>query len=360
MMRTLPLYICRHFLFSFLVILAGVLAVIFVFDVIELLRRTSWRDVGYGVVLLMSLLHLPDITQKVLPFITLFAAMLTMWKLTRSQELIIVRATGVSVWQFLTPMLITTLILGLFYLFCINPLGALMKRSYRELEDKYLQSSSLMDLSSSGLWLRQRDATHNLLLHADTVSLEPFTIKPLIAFMYDQQGQYIGRLDADSATLQNNEWVTSPGWMNWKDRPPERTGPMAIPTQLSLTKIQESMSAPGSVSFWEMPGFIAALEATGFPGIQHRMLYHGLIVMPLFLCAMVITAACFSLGMARRGGALISAMAGLFVGSFAFGFNDVVQALGTTQALPTWLAAAAVPLITASAGMSALFHLEDG
>ncbi|HVY12532.1 MAG TPA: LptF/LptG family permease [Alphaproteobacteria bacterium] len=360
MMRTLPLYISRHYLAAFLLILLGILGVIFVFDVIELLRRSAWKDTSFGIILIMGLLHLPDIVQKILPFIALFAAMLTLWRLTRSQELIVVRASGVSVWQFLTPMLITTLLLGLFYLFAINPLGTLMKSAYRELENKYIENSTITDLSSAGLWLRQKEGDTNVLLHADSVSLNPFTIKPVIAFMYDAKNNYLGRLDADSAVLQNKQWLIAPGWRNWKDKPPEKTGPTTIPTTLSLAKIQESMSAPGVVSFWEFPHFISALEATGFPGTRHRMMFHGLIAQPLFLCAMVIAAACFSLGMARRGDAFFWALAGLFVGSFAFGFNDVIQALGTNQAIPTWLAAFAVPVITASAGMAVLFHLEDG
>jgi lipopolysaccharide export system permease protein len=360
MIRTLPFYISRHYLVSFLMILGGILGIILMFDMIELLRRAASRETPFGVVVTMALLHLPDIAQKVLPFVALFAAMLTLWRLTRSQELIIVRASGVSVWEFLSPMLVTTLILGVFYLFAVNPLGALMKRAYRDLEGKYLQSSPLMDLSSSGLWLRQKNGTENLLLHADTVKPDPFTIKPVFILMYDGQGRYIGRLDGPSAILQNNQWLLPEAWLNRKDEPPRKLGPTYIPTDLSLNKIQESMSAPGSVSFWELPAFISALEATGFPGTRHRMLYHGLMAEPLFLCAMVICAACFSLGMARRGGAFISALAGLFVGSFAFGFNDVVQTLGTSQTLPTWLAAFAVPMITASASAAALFHLEDG
>jgi lipopolysaccharide export system permease protein len=361
MPRTLSVYVSRHYLAAFMLILAGILGLVFVFDMIELLRRAASKEAPFGAILIMAVLHLPDIAQKILPFIALFASMFTLWRLTRSQELIVARASGVSVWQFLLPMLITTLILGLFYLFAINPLGALMKKAYREMENKYIENAALMDLSSSGLWLRQKNGSQNLLLHADSVSVDPFTIKPVIAFIYDADGNYQGRLDSPSATLQNNQWVISEGFLNWKDnRPAERTGPTVIPTQLSLTKIQESMSAPGSVSFWELPGFIAALEATGFPGVRHRMLYHSLIAAPLFLCAMVACAACFSLGMARRGGAFISALVGLFVGSFAFGFNDVVQTLGTNQALPTWLAAFAVPLITAASATTALFHLEDG
>lgn len=360
MMRTLPFYISRHYLMAFLLILSSLLGIVFIFDVIELLRRTAVKDVDIGVIFLMGVLHLPDIGQKILPFIALFAAMLTLWRLTRSQELIVVRATGVSVWQFLTPMLVTTLALGLFYLFAINPLGALMKRAYGELENKYIDNSAILDLSSSGLWLRQKDGERRFLLHADTVSVNPFTIKPLIAFIYDKNDQYLGRIDANSAVLQDKQWIIPEGWMNWKDKPAQKIGQTAIPTNLSLHKIQESMAAPGSVSFWELPHFISALEATGFPGLTHRMMYHELIVQPFFLCAMVVCAACFSLGMARRGTAFLSALAGLFAGSFAFGSNDMVLTLGTNQALPTWLAATAVPLITASVAMAALFHLEDG
>ncbi len=359
MIKTLSFYIARHYLAVFLVILAAFLGIVFIFDVIELLRRSASKNVEFGVVLTMGLLHLPDIMQKILPFIALFAAMLTLWRLTRTQELIIVRATGVSVWQFLAPMLVVTLVMGLLYLFAVNPLGALMKRTYREMENRYIENTAL-DLSSAGLWLRQKDDARNILLHADSVSLEPFTIMPLIAFFYDAGGHYLGRMDAESARLEDGAWTVSNGWMNRKGRPPEKITQTRLPTTLSLGKIQESMSAPGAVSFWDIPAFIKALEATGFSGLRHRMLFAGLVAQPLFLCAMVMTAACFSLSMSRRGYAFYSALGGLFAGSFAFGFNDVVQALGANQALPVWLAAFAVPLITVSVATAALFHLEDG
>ncbi len=358
---TLPLYISRHYLVWFLVMLMGLLGVVFIFDCIELLRRTADKpEVTFSVVLTMALLNLPDIGQKILPFIALFAAMLTLWHLTRNQELIIARAVGVSVWQFLLPLMITTMILGLFFLLVINPLGALMKRAYQEMESKYVERSVLMDLSSAGLWLRQFNEKERYLLHADTVTNDPFTIKPLIAFMFDNDGRYKGRIDGEQAVLENDQWLISNAWYNIKGQPPQRIGNTTLPTRLSTQKIQESMAPPSTVSFWELPGFIKALEATGFAGTRHKMQFFSLAAQPLLLCAMVLFAACFSLRMARRGGALYAALAGLFVGSFAFGFNDVIVALGINQTLPTWLAAFATPLIALSAGTTALFHLEDG
>lgn len=358
---TLPFYISRHYLFWFLAMLVGFLGIVFIFDCIELLRRTADKpDVTYSLVLTMALLNLPDIGQKILPFIALFAAMLTLWHLTRNQELIITRAVGVSVWQFLLPVMVTTLLLGLFFLFLINPLGALMKRAYQEMEAKYVERSVLMDLSSAGLWLRQENGEQRYLLHADTVTNDPFTIKPLIAYLFDANGRYRGRIDAEQAVLEQNAWVISNALFNMKNRPPERVARTSLPTRLSGQKIQESMAPPSTVSFYELPSFIKALEATGFSGTRHRMQFFALAAQPLFLCAMVLFAACFSLRMARRGGVLYAALAGLCVGSFAYGFNDVIVALGINQTLPTWLAAFATPLMALSAGTTALFHLEDG
>jgi lipopolysaccharide export system permease protein len=360
-MKLLPIYIGKQYLKWFFIILVGLLSVVFIFDALELMRRTSAKpDVTYGIVLLMALLNLPDIGQKILPFIALFAAMLTLWRLTRSQELIIVRAIGVSVWQFLLPMLVCTFALSIFYLFAVNPLGALMKKSYQAMEEHYIDRSALLELSSAGLWLRQSNADAKVLLHADAVTLEPLTLKPVIIFMYDTNNNYTGRIDADNAVLKKGAWEIKAGWLNLKDNAPQKIADYSLPTELTIEKIQESMAIPNTVSFWELPSFIDALEATGFPGINHRMLYYSLLAQPIFLCAMVFFAACFSLGMARHGGAFVTALAGLCVGSFAFGFNDVVYTLGANQSLPALLAAFAVPLIALSAGTTALLHLEDG
>src|SRR5438105_4480791 len=100
--KTLSSYIGRQFFYSFGAVFATLLALIFVFDLIELLRRTAAREhVSFALNLEMALLKLPNTAQTMLPFAVLFGTMLTYWRLTRSQELVIARAAGVSVWQFL-------------------------------------------------------------------------------------------------------------------------------------------------------------------------------------------------------------------------------------------------------------------
>src|SRR3546814_3755319 len=61
-----------------------------------------------------------------------------------------------------------------------------------------------------------------------------------------------------------------------------------------------SFASPEAMSFWELPEFIATLEAAGFSGHRHRLHYYTLLVYPLLLCSMVLIAAVFTLRVNRR------------------------------------------------------------
>ena len=92
-------YVSRHFLISFLAVFSIFLGLIFLFDVIELLRWASGHEeIGLSAVLKMGILKLPFLGQQAFPFAVLFGGMVAFWRLTRNSELIVARAAGVSAW----------------------------------------------------------------------------------------------------------------------------------------------------------------------------------------------------------------------------------------------------------------------
>lgn len=358
---TLSRYLGRQYLFWFLVFLGGLAGIIYLFEVAELLRRASnISDATFGVILLMGSYKLPDTIEKVLPFVVLFSGMFTFWRLTRSQELIIARAAGVSAWQFLAPALLVTLAFGWFNVTLLNPIGATLNSRYKEMEARYLDRRTSLELTGAGLWLRQNEGDQHYLLHADHVDTNPLTLTPVIAFIYDANNRYLGRIDAPRATLGDDVWTLERAWFNWKDRFPAYQDSFNLPTSLTPDKIQESMAPPNTISFWKLPEFIQALRAIGLPPIRHELQFHTLLAEPWLLCAMVFFAAAFSLRLSRRGGILNAMMLGIFTGSVIFALNNVVTAMGISQTLPVVLAAWAIPLAALTAGNAALLYLEDG
>lgn len=358
---TLPRYLGRQYAIWFVAFFLGLTGIIYLFEVAELMRRSAdFAETTTALILRMGVYKLPDTIEKILPFVVLFSGMFTFWRLTRSQELIIARAAGVSAWQFLAPALLVTLFFGMFYMGVANPIGANLNVRYKELESRYLRNTAALELTGAGLWLRQEDETHKYLLHADRIAVEPLTLTPLIVFVYDREDTYLGRIDARQAVLAHGQWEISDAWFNWDEKPAEHQDSYTLPTTLTIDKIQESMAAPNTISFWELPRFIRALRSIGLPPVRHELQLQTLLAQPLLLCAMVFFAAAFSLRLTRHGGILNAMMAGMFVGSVVFSLNNVVTALGANQTLPVSVAAWAIPLAALVAGQATLLYLEDG
>lgn len=361
MRPTLNQYYGRQFLMWFFLFLGALAGIIFLFEVAELLRRAANRpDAGFGLLVKMGLYKLPDTVERILPFVVLFSGMFTFWRMTRSQELIIARAAGVSAWQFLAPALFVTLMFSFFNVTLINPLGAALNARYHELEMHYLQRAPTLELTGAGLWLRQRDETHRYLLHADHIDTAPLTLIPFLAFVFDDKEHYMGRIDAPKAILRDGYWEVDHAWFNWDQQPPQPVENYRLSTTLTFDKIQESMAAPNTISFWELPGFIRSLKTIGLPPARHQLQFQSLLAQPILLCAMVFFAAAFSLRMSRRGGTMGIIMLGVLVGSSVFTLNNIVITLGANQTLPVVMAAWAIPLAALAASNASLLYLEDG
>ena len=94
--RTLSMYFGRQYVAGFASVFGVLLALTFIFDMVEMLRRAGKRDdVGLDMVVEMSLLKLPALSMKLLPFAALFGAMLVLSRLTRTNELTVARAAAI-------------------------------------------------------------------------------------------------------------------------------------------------------------------------------------------------------------------------------------------------------------------------
>src|SRR5258708_29635028 len=167
--KTLASYLARQVLIWCGGVFAVMLSITFLLDYLELIRRGAARpEATLGLLLEMAMLKLPHMAQEVLPFGILFGTMLAFWRLTRSNELVVARAAGVSVWQFLIPAELFALVVALLAVTVFNPIASAMQASFENLQNRVLRSSAdKFTLTPSGMWLRETDEIGNhLMLHA--------------------------------------------------------------------------------------------------------------------------------------------------------------------------------------------------
>jgi lipopolysaccharide export system permease protein len=360
---TLSRYLGAQMLIGIAIAVCGLAVIAFVADVVELLRRAYGQPgVGLGLVLAMGGLHLPFLVQKLMPFAVLFGTMLTFQRLTRSHELVAVRAAGVSVWQFLLPALVVAQSLGVFTLVAFNPVASILVARYEALQHRYLsQDSSLITVAQGGLWLRQpRDGGGELLIHARQMNPDSGRLEQVMVLEFAADGSFTGRIDATFAYLEPGYWQLNRPLVSDRDGDSRVVASARIPTDLTGHRIQDSFAAPETLSFWDLPRFVKELEAVGFSAREHRLYWHGLLALPLLLSAMLLIGTTASLRLVRRGGSGLLITAGLATGFVFYIMSDVVFAVGLSGRLPAILAAWTPAGIAVLLGCTTLLHLEDG
>lgn len=365
---TLSFYVARQFTAAVLAMLAALTGLVSLFDFIELLRRAApLPDVSFSLVVAIAALRLPYFSMEIMPFAVLLGGIIAFWRLTRSSELIVARAAGVSAWQFLAAPLGCALMLGLAATTLVSPLSSMMFARAETLEQEYLTSTpGQVQLAGGELWLRQLDEgimkSGVAILHARQVHLRGHSLvaQGVSVFRLDDADHLLSRIEASDAVLRRGAWHFENARTLKPDRLPVAVGQLTLPTDLTVTRVQESFASPDTLSVWALPGFIALLQHSGFSAIRHRLHYQSLLAAPLLAGTMALVAAGFSMRPARRGGVSRMIGSGIGAGFALFTVSKVAEEFGRSGALPPMLAAWAPAAAGLLLALALLLHLEDG
>lgn len=368
--RTISIYIARQFCFASISMILALTALVSLFDFIDLLRRVATKPhVSTSIATSIALYHIPNFCMQILPFGILLGGIICFWRLTRSSELIVTRAAGISAWQFLMAPVTCAFGLGLFSIMIISPISSNLYRQAEILDQTYLNTTGgkLTNLSGGSLWVRQSDQELDhkgvAILHAQSVKVQDkiLHMDGISIFRLDDNDHLLVRIESPSGYLEHNQyWVLNNAHSIKPDKLPVNLGTIKLPTNLSLSNIEESFSSPDTLSFWSLPGFIHLLNESGFSSISHRLRFQALLAQPLLASTMALVAAGFATRSTRRGGVARMIGSGVAAGFALFTISKIAEQFGESGALPALIAAWAPTAAGLCLAISLLIHLEDG
>jgi len=360
--RILSRYIASQVFFTILSTFVISLVLILFIDMIELLRRGQTNE-QFGVLeaFTLSLLRLPILSEKTLPFAVLFGSMFAFLKLNRRQELVIARSSGLSIWQFLTPPIIIAVLLGIIAVTVLNPAGALMSKESERLEIEYFRSqNSVIAMSKAGIWLKQRGEKGSSIIHASRAELDGVLLRNILAWRFDADDKFTDRIEAPIAELHDGYWSLTQAWVTRSDGKPVKYNTVRLDTFLTAEQVADSITDPESISFWDLPQFIEIARKAGLPANRFQVQYHTLLSRPILLGAMVIVAAIFSMQVFRLGKIGRMVLGGVGSGFLLYFLTDLAQALGSAGRVPPIIAAWSPASIALMVGTTVLLYSEDG
>lgn len=363
-------YIFKECLTGLLTVMLILLLAILLIDVVEQLR-TVGGDVSLSLfsAVRLSLMKLPLIVEQTLPFAILIAAMIAYTRLNRRSELSIIRASGMSAWRFLSPIVALALILGILTTTVLNPFGARLNASFELERSRLLNEGQQVAVSDTGVWLRQGDDTSQVVIHAATVQQGGIILEDVKMIEEERMyanGQptkdftFVRRIDAERATLRNGFWQLEGVVENTPNQTPVHLQNLAIPTTLDAVTLLDEFASPNTIGFWRLPRFINQTRSAGLDASRYSMRWNALLAAPALFIAMGLIGAMVCLRLQRLGGTPRLIAMGTLSAVGLYFFTQFASSLGATGAAPPVVAAWSPPLFVLFCALTFLAYREDG
>lgn len=358
---TLRWYLVKKFVAATVAVFALCCLLIFMIDFVEMLRRSGkYGDIGLARVVKLTALRLPAYAELLITFAILVATIATLLQLNRKSELSVMRAGGMSAWQFIRPGIYVAIGFGVLGVLVYNPMAAAARAEAERLHAKYYGQESSFLQGRSRSWLRQDSVDGASVIHGAAVTNNGMSLTTVTAFRFDGTGGLLERISAESAELRDGYWELSGAWVTQPGLPPRQYGTYFLATYLSPERVRDALGSVISLSVWQLPTMIDLAKKAGLSSASFEVQLHLLLSRPFLLIAMVLLGACVSLGSFRSGGTQTMVLFGMGGGFAFFLMAELSRQVGLAGLVDPWIAVWTPVAVAWLATATVLLCQEDG
>ena len=360
--RTLAFYFAGRFakmVMAMFILFFLLIATISYFELVRKVLKSEDYDALKGAAVV--LLRVPAFSEFAMPFATLFGSIAAFVIANRRLEVVVARAAGISAWQFLLPATLVGLLFGVAATTVYNPIASKLRDAANTLNASiHADSLTAFDTSGGAIWIRQAAAERESIIGAAESFDGGLGLTAVTAMVFDREGRFIERVDAGTASYSPGEWLLANATVTAPGKTPQRMEVYRLPTLLGPDQVKQTFDNTDGISFWGLPGLIAAAKSAGISSDRYRLRYNSLLAQPILLLAMVLIAAIVSLRFSRSKDLGQMILAGIGVGFVLYVITKIARDLGGAGIVPAPLAAWLPAIVATLIGITVLLHLEDG
>ena len=364
MYQILFLYLGKQFCKVIAVVSAMVAVIFLVGNYIDLLNSSVGKHVGFDVITKIAFLKIPELLHETIPFLMFISAILAFTKFSKSNEYTVIKASGISIWQFLFPFLAVTFTFGVLFITVLNPISTSLTDYSRKMASKYYlgDATSTLSFSSSGLWFIDKFESpeqQKRVVHAKYLNAKSSQLVEVSFLILDKDYNFLKRIDAKTATLSKGEWLLNNSMLFHVHKLTQKESLIQLPTSFKEYDLKNSFVNPDSISIWRLWHFISILKASGYSALKHSAYFYKILARPFLMCGLILIAASFALKPMRFVSSIRVAFYGLSSGFILFFFNEIVTLLGVNGSIPSYLAAISSTLIVILLGVILILHAKE-
>tara|TARA_Y100001970_G_scaffold172863_1_gene211265 strand:+ start:969 stop:2048 length:1080 start_codon:yes stop_codon:yes gene_type:complete len=324
-------YLSSEFLKITIIITLIFFSLGFILNLFEEINFFKDYDVGIDVPIFMSALFVPNFIYNIFPFIILVSGLWFFLKIKKSDEIIAIKAAGVSNASVISVPCILSFILGIFFVTSITPITSELLKKYESLKNSYeKEQESLASVTVNGIWIKEK----NFMIQA--LSLSDNTLNDVSIYIFDEEYNFIKKIESEEVDISTTNWLLRDAKITDQEGSSitENAGNIYFQSLYNFEKINSLYSNLDTVSFWNIKQEIQLLEERGYSTNEMRAKMHRSFAFPLFLFGMILLSGVFTLGMNIKESNWTYVFIAIITSVLVFYLNDFSAALGKTDKLP--------------------------
>ncbi len=350
-MTILDRYIARKFLSNLLFAVIAFVSIYIIIDAVERLSDYIDKGAPTKVIVMYYVYYIPFIVILIMPISTLLASMFSIGQLSKYNEILAMKASGISLYRILSPLFVLGVLISIFMIFFAevimpraNTEKALIKRRYIDRMPRSVPSQI------ANLFF-QIDENRRMFIGY----YNPYEKVARKVNILEFDGVYIRhRIDAEMMHLGDEGWVLTNGYERFFKNGEEIARPFeekAIPDiSLQPEELSAVQKAPEEMSFQELQRFIEEVKRNGGDPDRWLVDLYLKISFPFANFIIILFGAPLAAGRIRSTGAFGVAVS-IMAAFLYFGMVKMGQTFGQIGLLPPLLAAWLGNLLFAAAGI---------
>ncbi len=347
-------YILRDFFMNLAMVLATFVMLLLVFTLFELLGDILRNQISPVVVSAYLLNVTPYFLYNITPLSILLAVLITLGVMQRSNEITAMKATGISIYRVIVPVLVATTLLatGLFFFDQVYLPHANKRQDALRNEIKGKPPQTYLNPDRKWIFGQHSDIYYYQLFDSDRDQFGRLSV-----FQFDPATfQLTRRIYADRAHWEDSvhRWVCTQGWERDLRGPAiDNYRTFVVDTFASVSEppayFKKEVKQSSEMSYEELRRYIRDLQQSGFDVVRLRVQLAKKFAFPAITLVMAVLAIPFALSAGRRGAVTGVAIA-VGVAVFYWTVSGLFEAMGNINQLPPVLAAWSPDVIFALVG----------
>jgi LPS export ABC transporter permease LptF/LPS export ABC transporter permease LptG len=347
-------YVLRDFAMNLVLVLSAFLLLLLVFTVFELLGDIVRNQVSPLIVGEYLLSVSPYFLYNIAPLAILLAVLITLGLMHRANEITAIKATGISIYRIVTPVLVACAILAVGLFFSDQLYLPYANKRQDALRNMIKGKPAQTYLNPDRKWIFGQ---HSNIYYYQLFDSERNEFGRLSVFQFDPATfQLRQRIYAARARWEDTvrQWVCTQGWeRDFRGPAIENYRTFDVGTFAAVseppTYFKKEVKQSSEMSYQELRRYIHDLQQSGFEVVRLRVQLEKKFAFPMVSLVMAVLAIPFSLQAGRRG-AVTGVAVAVAIAVVYWTVSGLFEAMGNISELPPFLAAWSPDLIFALLG----------